>query len=111
MSFTKSKITAKFTNVDGMPTQGKVVFTLTKRMTNGAETITPSEVTAELNAEGEMAVELFANNDPATIPEDSKYRVDWRIIGDERQSYYIEVPTGGAAYTLGELLPQGVLGG
>ena len=112
MAFTKAKISEKFVNVDGTPTQGHVVFTLSKRMSNGNETVAPSGLIVEINqATGEISVELYANNDPNTIPEDAQYRVDLRILGDERQSYYIEVPTGGGSYTLSELLPQGVLGG
>ena len=110
--FTKAKISEKFSNVDGSTTQGHVVLTLTKRMSNGSETIVPSEIEALINeSTGEISVELPANNDAGTVPEDAKYRVDLRIVGDERQSYYIEVPPGGGSYTLSELLPQGVLGG
>jgi len=117
MAFTKPKITHKFTNADGTAASGSVRFTLEKRMTNGNETITPSTISVSLNTSGELSdgvhayVELTANTDPGTTPEDASWRMDWHILGAEPETFTIIVPTGGGTVTLASLLPTSPLGG
>jgi hypothetical protein len=111
MSFSKAKILHQFTNADGTPASGNVEFSLTKRMSNGNETITPSTVVANLSSTGELSVELFANTDPGTSPQDSQWRMTWRIIGSEPEEFTITVPTGGGTVQLSTLLPTNPLGG
>jgi exo-beta-1,3-glucanase (GH17 family) len=111
MAFTKTKLTHRVSNADLTAASGSIEFTLTKRMTNGAETIVPASVTANLNASGELSQELTANNDAGTVPEDSQWRVDFRILGAEQETFYIVVPTGGGTVDLGSLLPQQPQGG
>jgi hypothetical protein len=98
-------------NADATPGSGSITFTLTKRITNGSITVLPSEITANLNVKGELAQELIANTDNETVPTDSQWRVDFRLLGDAQETFYITVPAGSGAIDLGSLLPQQPLGG
>jgi len=74
-------------------------------------TLTPSTVTVTLPANGQLSVELTANNDAGTLPEDSRWKMDWHLLGSEPEEFYIVVPTGGGTVGLAKLLPQEPLGG
>jgi hypothetical protein len=105
VSFSTSEITHTFVNADGTPASGSVTFTLAKPMTNGTTTIVPASITANLNGSGALSQELTSNADTGTIPTDSQWRVDLRILGAEEVTFFIVVPTGGHATDLGSLLP------
>ena len=111
MAFTQRKLTHTVQNADATPGSGSITFTLTKRITNGTTTILPSEITANLNAKGELSQELIANTDSETVPQDSQWRVDFRLLGDTQETFYITVPVGPGTTDLGSLLPQQPLGG
>jgi hypothetical protein len=110
VSFTQATITHKFTNANQTPASGAIEFTLTKRMSQSGQTITPGSVAATLDMSGNLSQALTANNDPGTIPGDAQWRVDFRILGAEQDSYYITVPTGGGTIDLYTLLPQNTIG-
>lgn len=97
MAFTSCSLTHSFTNPDGTPASGTVELTLSKRMTNGTNTIVPGSVTATLNGSGDVAVSVASNKDPATLPTDAQWRCDLRIAGAEPQSYWLTVPAQGSA--------------
>lgn len=109
--FSKAKITHTFENADGTPSSGRITFTLTKRMTNGNQTITPSAVAINLPANGQLSVELPANNDPGTLPEDAQWKMEWHILGSDPEEFFITVPTGGGTVELSKLLPTQPFGG
>jgi hypothetical protein len=111
VAFTKRTITHTVENADGTPGSGSITFTLTKRATNGTTTILPSEITANLNSEGKLSQELIANTDSETIPTDTQWRVDFRLLGDSPETFYITVPSGSGSIDLGTLLPQQPSGG
>ena len=105
MSFSTRTVTHLFQNADGTAASGRLVFTLTGRMTNGTTTIVPAEVSANLDNTGAISVSLTANNDTATVPTDTQWRVDFRILGADPETFYIIVPTGTGSVDLGSLLP------
>lgn len=111
MAFTTATITHTFQNADGTPGSGSVEFTLTKRMTNGNITISPSSITANLDASGKLSQVLASNKDVGTLPEDAEWRMDWRILGAEPEEFFITVPTGGGTVELASLLPKTPIGG
>ena len=111
MAFTEATVTHTFKNADGTASSGAIQFTLNKRITNGNETITPSAITANLDSNGKLSVKLVSNQDPATLPEDSQWRMDWRILGAEPETFTIIVPTGGGTVELSKLLPTATTGG
>lgn len=111
MSFSQATITHKFTNANLTPASGSIEFTLTKRMSQAGQTITPGSITATLDASGNLSQALTANNDAGTIPGDAQWRVDFRILGMDAESYFVTVPTGGGTIDLYTLLPQNPIGG
>jgi hypothetical protein len=79
-------------------------------MTNSTSTIMPGAVTATLNGSGYFTQSLASNDDAATLPQDTVWRVDIRIAGVAVQSYEITVPTNTASADLGSLLPTNPYG-
>lgn len=111
MAFTKRTITHKVLEPSGAPASGTFEFTLSKRITNGTETVVPGPVSATLNSSGELSVELPSNVDVGTTPGDSQYRLDWRLVGADPETFWIVVPTGPGTTDLGSLLPKETPGG
>ena len=106
MAFTTRQVTHTFQNADGSFASGTVTFNLTKRMTNGTQTIVPAaEVTGTLNATGALSVTLTANNDTGTFPADAQWRVTFRLAGCDVEQFFITVPSGSGSLDLGGLLP------
>lgn len=110
MAFSTRQITHNFENSDGTAASGTITFTLTKRITNGTTTMVPSVISATLAA-GALSQALTSNLDVATIPQDSQWRVDFRLAGDQQETFFITVPTGPGSTDLGTLLPQQPIGG
>ena len=113
MAFTTRTITHTFEAADGSGASGTITFALTKRMTNGTTTIVPSEITATLT-NGALSQALTSNQDSGTVPQDSQWRVDFRISTNGApltETYYITVPPGPGSTDLGSLLPQQPIGG
>ena len=90
----------------GAAASGSIEFTLSKRITSGAESIVPSAVSGALSATGELSVELPSTVDTGTTPGDSQYRVDFRITGASPETFWIVVPVGPGTTDLGSLLPK-----
>jgi hypothetical protein len=80
-------------------------------MTNGTTSIVPAEVTANLDATGHLSQALTPNNDTATVPQNTTWQVDFRILGASEETFAITVPTNTATVDLGTLLPQQAYGG
>lgn len=112
MAISLVTITHAFTNPDQTPASGSVVFSLTKRITNGTQSVVPGvTVTASLNAQGQLSQVLYANTDTGTIPQDSQWRVDIRVGNEDDGPYFITVPATPSTQDLGSLLPQQTMGG
>ena len=111
MAFTQSTITHTFLNADQTPASGSVELTLTKRITNGSTTLVPASITANLNVSGQLSQSVTSNVDSATIPTDSQWRVDLRLLGAPVETFFVTVPVGPGTVDLGSLLPQQPLGG
>ena len=111
MAFSSCLITHQVNNADGSPGSGIIEFTLTQRVTNGSTTIVPASISSALSNTGGLSQSLYANNDAATIPQTSQWRVDFRILGASEETFFITVPTNTATVDLGSLLPQNPVGG
>lgn len=111
MAFSYCVVSHTFTNANGTPASGNIDFTLSGRMTQPADTIMPGAITIALNAEGAFSQSLASNQDSATVPQDTTWRVDIRIMGSPIETYNIVVPTNTASEDLGALLPQNPYGG
>ena len=105
MAFTSASVTHQFLNADGTPASGVVEATLTKRIANSGISYVPNSITTTLSSTGTIVMVLTSNVDSATVPQDSQWRVDFRIQGPTIESDFIVVPTGGGSYDLGALLP------
>ena len=106
MSFTSASVTHQFFNADGTYASGAVTFTLTKRIANGGVSYAPNAVTYNLSTTGTLTAVLVSNSDASTVPTDSQWRVDIRVMGTELETDYIVVPAGGGSIDLGTLLPS-----
>ena len=106
MAFSAASVTHTFLNADGTAASGVVECTLTKRIANSGTSIAPNSVTYALSSSGTLTAVLTSNVDAATVPTDSQWRVDIRILGTEIETDYIIVPTGGGSVDLGSLLPS-----
>lgn len=115
MSLSTVTVTHSVKNADGTAGSGTVIFTLSKRITNGTTTILPAPVAVTLDSSGNLSALLYANNDPSSTPNDSQYRVDFHLAyaGSEQESFWIVVPytSAGGSIDLGSLLPQPTIGG
>lgn len=105
MAFSSAVVTHSFTNADGTPASGSITFTLTGRMTNGTNTIVPASITANLDGSGNLSQALASNLDTGTDPADTQWRVDWRVLGAQEETFFIVVPATGGTVDLGSLLP------
>lgn len=107
MSITTRTITHTFSNADGTAASGKVVFDLSAMITNGAQTIVPTDVTGTLDASGNLSVSLAANDDTGTVPTGTTWRVTLHILGYQPQTYIVTIPSAGTGtLDLGSLLPS-----
>lgn len=105
MAFTSASVSHLFVNADQTPASGQVEFTLTKRIANGGTSIAPNSIVYALSSTGALNAVLTSNVDTATVPQDSQWRVDIRILGSIIETDFIVVPTGGGSFDLGALLP------
>lgn len=98
MAFSLTTVTHTFLNPDGTAASGTVRFSLSGRMTNGIDSIEPSEpITVTLNATGQMTVSLASNLDASTVSSDTwpHYDVTISLVGARSEEYSIQVPTSG----------------
>lgn len=111
MTLTTVTVTHTFTNADGTAASGTVLFTLSKRVTNGGTTVLPGEIVTQLDGSGHLSQALVANTDAGTMPTDSLWQVDLRLAGISPETFFITVPAGAGTVDLGTLLPQQPDGG
>ena len=95
MSFTTITVTETFEpeQPGGTTSAGTVTFELSERIHDGSgNEIEPELITATL-VSGVLSVQLYANDDPATVPLGSHYLVEFFVTGMEgKQPISIVVP-------------------
>ena len=111
MALTQATVTHTFKNPDGTAASGKVSFELTKRLSNGTQTVVPGEVVAALDGTGAISATLYSTVDAGTVPTDSQWICTLRLLGVGLETFSIVVPAGGGNVDLATLLPQVGTGG
>lgn len=101
MAFTQITVTKTWTNPDGSPATGTVLFQLTQQLTDSStgNSIDPEPITATLSG-GAISQVLVANNDPTTQPQSTKYAVTETVSSEANPVYYtIIVPYNAVGHT------------
>jgi len=94
ISLDKILVTAQYLEYDGTPKMGSVVFTPSTVLIDQAarQIFTPKTYTAILDANGQIAINLPASDDPDLKPLDvMRYRVQENIV-DGRTMNSIKIP-------------------
>jgi len=94
VAFTQITVTATYFESDGeTPATGTVTFLATgvMRDTSTNISVAPTEITATLDADGEISVLLTANNDDYTVPTGVTYEVTERIDGTAENKYFVAI--------------------
>jgi hypothetical protein len=89
--FTQVTVTRDYDLATGAAPTGTVYFTPSAWLVNGV-TVPPVAVTAALDIDGVITVDLFANTDPATEPSGSYYTVREVIFGQPVRAYRVAIP-------------------
>ena len=84
---------------------GMVTFTLTQAMANGNVIVPPTPITATLDSAGHFSIDLYANDDPATVPMGVRYGVTEQVVGAQPRDYFVLVPSADAVVDLSTLMP------
>lgn len=103
MAFTTITVTATYLESGtGVPLEGRVTFLATApmRQPEGNITVSPTLITAVLDENGQISVDLYATNDSTTEPLGVTYEVTERIRGAAVNKYFIEVDEGSPLGTL-----------
>lgn len=102
MAFTVVTITADYDLANGTDPVGAISFTPTKPMVNGT-TVVSAPVARRLNIDGLLLIDVAANTDPATTPDDAVYLVE-ESVGGATRNYYVTIPhDAGAVVDLADL--------
>lgn len=93
MAFTIITVTGTYQKADSSPASGSVTFLAsgTMRDTDSDVTITPAEITAVLDANGSISVELAANDGEFTTPRGITYEVTERIEDSNEAKSFITI--------------------
>ena len=91
MAFTTVTVTRDYDLADGTDPAGTVTFTPTTPMINGV-TVVAAPVTARLDVDGILSIQLAANTDPATLPSADSYYLVQEVVGGASRSYYVQIP-------------------
>jgi len=111
MAFTPITVTGTYLESgSGEPASGRISFLLTSPMRQPSTntTISPSQVTATLDENGEFSVILYATNDSGTVPQGVTYEVTERLRGAALNKYFISIDKDapGGAVDLADLVPN-----
>jgi len=111
MAFTSIIVTGQYLETGtGAPQEGRVTFLATAPMRQAAtnQTISPTQLTVELDDDGAFSVELYATNDTQTIPQGVQYEVTERIRGAVLNKYFISIDKDaiGGTVDLADLVPD-----
>jgi hypothetical protein len=93
MAFTIITVTGTYHKADSSPASGSVTFlaTGTMRDTDSDVTITPAEITATLDVNGSISVELAANDGVFTTPRGITYEVTERIEDSNETKSFVTI--------------------
>lgn len=91
MAFTPITVTRRYLNLDLSPATGGVTFIPQVPMING-DTVVAAPIGGALDGEGDLNIEIAANNDPDTRPLDVAYLVREEIDHQRRREYYVVIP-------------------
>jgi len=106
--FTPVLVTQPYTDADGTPASGALDFVLTAPMRNATTgRISPATPITVPLVDGALAVTLWANTDPTTLPADTGYTVTERLTGQDARRYTVVIPhdAPGGTVVLGTLIP------
>lgn len=106
-AFSTTTVTHTFVNADGSTATGTVTFTLDDQMTNGTSSVMPTRFEAAL-VDGAISQGLVSNVDTNTTPPppwNTRWRVDFHIVGASQRTFWIVVPSGGNTVDLFDLIP------
>lgn len=95
MAFSAPLVTHTFVNADSTAASGSIEWTLGARMQNGTQSIVPSSITSNLDANGLLSQLITSNTDSGTVPTapgNTQWRVDMRILGSSIETYFVVVP-------------------
>ena len=111
MAFTPITVTGTYLESgSGEPASGRISFLLTSPMRQPSTntTISPSQVTATLDEDGQFSVVLYATNDTGTVPQGVTYEVTERLRGSALNKYFISIDKDaiGGAVDLADLVPN-----
>lgn len=110
MAFTIITVTATYQKADSTPASGSVTFLAsgTMRDTDSDVTITPAEITAVLDTNGSISVELAANDGEFTTPRGITYEVTERIEDSNEAKSFITISrtSPGGTVDLADLVPN-----
>lgn len=98
-------VTATYTQRDGDPAVGRVVFTAPQVVVVDGEIIVPRAVVGTLNASGELSVQLPSTDDPDIAPTGWTWTVREYVRGLSRDPWAIEVPYDGGPIDLATVSP------
>lgn len=90
MAFTPITVTRRYLNLDLTPATGGVTFIPQVPMING-DTVVAAPLGGALDAEGDLSIQVAANNDPDTRPLDVAYLVREEIDHQRRREYYVVI--------------------
>jgi hypothetical protein len=103
-SWTLITLTGTFFTTDGLPAQGSVVFTPRQIVTIDGVVVTPSPITAELDLNGQIEVQLPSTDDPQLDVTGWTYHVRVNIENGP-PAFNIEVPYDGGPLEFDNLVP------
>lgn len=111
MAFTSITVTGQYLETGtGTPLEGRVTFLATAPMRQAAidVTISPTQLSVELDDDGAFSVELYATNDTQTTPQGVQYEVTERIRGAALNKYFISIDKDaiGGTVDLADLVPD-----
>lgn len=107
MSFTQVTVTGTYLQVDGTPASGSVTFTLTASITDGTTIVSGSPRKIELDASGSFTVQMPANDDSTTSPQNTLYQVAEQINSGKivERGYYVALAKAVPSVNIAALAP------
>ena len=106
VGFTHVTVTRDYDLATGDAPTGAVYFTPSDWLVNDGVTIPAARVTARLDAQGAITIDLAANTDPDTVPTGSSYTVREEITGQPVRTYQVIIP-----HDIGSVVDLSGLGG
>lgn len=103
--WTRIRVTGKYLLGDGTPARGRVVFSSPQIVRIDDTIVLPVDYVAPLDADGAIAIDLPATNDPDVTPAGWAWRVSECIDGARGRRYAIFVDADGGDIDLATVAP------